>query len=148
MPGFFAHGRGAVQRVPGPHRGYVPFKLWVPGGALNRGIITQGTIEHEGNYQFLHTINDAVYVYVFGDRVGSLVVGGIAFGVPCGGGNGITEVILRYNQHRIAATGNPVIVGFADLAFPCFLTGFNVDTADPETHTAQWALRFNFFPQS
>ena len=101
-----------------------------------------------GNYQFLHTINDAVYVYVFGDRVGSLVVGGIAFGVPCGGGNGITEVILRYNQHRIAATGNPVIVGFADLAFPCFLTGFNVDTADPETHTAQWALRFNFFPQS
>lgn len=145
MPGFFAHARGTVIRMPGPHRGNIPFKVRIPGGPLSRGIITQCKIEHEGNFQFAHSIGGTVYVYIFGDKIGSLVVGGTAFGVTCGG-EGVSEVIQRYNSNRIAAAGRPVTVGVAQVAFPCFLTGFSLDASDPETQLAQWALRFNIFP--
>ena len=150
MRAFFAHARGAVKRIQnGPHGGAIPFKIALPGGNITNAIVQQLAIESQGNYQFLHAVSSAIYVYVFGDRISNLTVGGTAFGAACDGGDGITAVLKRYSGMRIAVRGNPVTVGVGpDIAFSSFLTGINVSAADPETNLAQWALRFNFFPQA
>ena len=146
MATFFSHGRGAVTRVQGPHGGDVPFKIWIPGGPLTSGIIQQAKIEHQGNYQFLHAISNTIYVYVFGDKIGNLMIAGTAFGVPCRGRGGLTEIMQRYSTYRIAITGRPATLAVENTTFTGFLTGFSLDAADAQTHLANWALRFSFFP--
>jgi len=56
-------------------------------GPIN-AIVTGMTLEMSGNYQFLHTLNDLVYFYSFGDRVGSLTLTGISFIKNCRAGAG------------------------------------------------------------
>jgi len=49
----------------------------------HRSIIVRMQIAEQGNYQFLHTIGNDVYIYVFGDRIGSLTLSGISFATDC-----------------------------------------------------------------
>ena len=52
-------------------------------------IITRIGVAAAGNYQFLHTIGNDVYIYVFGDRMGDVTLHGLSFanGCPAGGGS-------------------------------------------------------------
>jgi hypothetical protein len=154
MPVFFAHQRGSVLQVQTQATnvgGTLPFTIQIedmgiaPGTSPNL-IVTQAAIVEKGNFQFLHTLNETIYVYVFGDRIGELRVSGIAFGTPCGGDNGINAIMKSYRENRLAEKGGPVTVSFGDDPYRGFLTGMNVDVSDPERQLAQWALRFHSFP--
>lgn len=154
MPAFFSHIRGSVVRVTGLHKnagGLLPFRIIMAGidvtAPNTRAIITQAGIVENGNYQFLHTLNETIYAYVFGDRIGELRVGGIAFAHPCGGEeSGMKQVIDNYRANRIAELGGPVQVSFGETDYRGFLVGMNIDIADAERNLGQWAFRFNTFP--
>jgi len=151
---FFAHARGAVKRVEGPWRTDPMFRISVggwpnkPGGGLFlSAICTQAGINANGNFQFLHTINDTIFVYVFGDRISELLVAGAAFGEPCEGTSGIAEIVKLYTQDRIAVKARPLIVTLGSAStFNSFLTGVNVEITDPETQIGQFSFRFHCFP--
>jgi len=161
MPAFFAHTRGAVSRVSGlTDQGILPFWIEIEdtdiGGPVNpntRAIITQAAIVENGNYQFLHTLQETIYVYVFGDRIGELRVSGLAFSNPCqsgggaiGGESGMKQIIDAYRENRLAEKGGPVNGNFGETPYKGFLTGMNMDVADPERNLGQWAFRFHTFP--
>lgn len=148
MPGFFAHARGMVTRLRGAHQMMAPFRLTLAGGTFPHALIRTATISHDGGYQFLHSIGPAIYVYVFGDRIGELLVGGTVF-LGCDGGHGFNDVTAFYNQYRIAATGRPLAVAIGALpAFSAFLTGMKVSLDDAENMLGTFSLRLAFFPQS
>jgi hypothetical protein len=122
-------------------------------------IVTGMTLEMSGNYQFLHTLNDLVYFYSFGDRVGSLVVTGVGFIGKCGDGIdlGILKVYEYYTQNR-ATQGNgkalKIVItvpnnGAGQTAkFFGFLTGMRMDVADSQMgFLGYWTLRFEVLPQ-
>lgn len=116
-----------------------------------KAIITQAAIVENGNYQFLHTLNETIYLYVFGDRIGELQVSGLAFSKLCPGGEetGMEQVIRNYRRNRVAELAAPVIVSYgAGQPFRSFLTGMSIDVADPERMIGQWSYRFNCFPGS
>ena len=77
---------------------------------VNGGQLTAPTsgfaLELNGNYQFLHTVNDFIYVYAFGDRVGELTVSGFGFVKPCPGANSakLCNVYDFYQKNRIKKT--------------------------------------------
>lgn len=160
MPAFFSHIRGSVVRVTGLHKntgGLLPFRIIMDGidvtSPNTRAIITQAGIVENGNYQFLHTLNETIYAYVFGDRIGELRVGGIAFAHPCQSADfvgpqtdGIRQIIDNYRSNRIAQLGRPVQVSFGSTDYRGFLVGMNIDIADAERNLGQWAFRFNTFP--
>ena len=156
MAAFFKHKRGSVVRVTAQYTspgGILPFKIIANDMDLNptspqtRAIITQGAIVENGNYQFLHTLNETIYAYVFGDRIGELRIGGIAFAHPCDGQHsGMKQVIDNYRANRIAVKGGPVQVSFGEVDYKGFLVGMTIDVTDPEYNLGQWALRFNTFP--
>ncbi len=147
MPGFFARSRGTVQVVSGAHRASSPFRISVAGGLFRYALIQQAVIEHQGNYQFLHSISRTIYVYVFGDRIGDLKIAGTTF-LSCARRHGFDEIAAFYNNFRIAATGRPLAVAIGGIpAFSAFLTGVHLDLADAENMLGTFALRMSFFPR-
>jgi len=154
MPAFFPHNRGSVVRVTS-QGGELPFRIVLQdttiGDPLTRAIITQAAIVEQGSYQFLHTLNETIYAYVFGDRIGELRISGICFALPCGellggGSDGAKQVSDTYRQFRIAQAGKPVGINFGAINYDGFLVGMSLEIVDAERNLGQWAFRFNTFP--
>lgn len=120
------------------------------------GIITSLSVELSGNYQFLHTLNDFIYVYSFGDRIGTLNVSGVGFTHPCAGGKGsLMEVYKYYKERRIGgASGAAMTIVIQDSKeqgiFHGFLTGARIDaTSDTAVGPiGYWSLRFEVLPET
>jgi hypothetical protein len=148
---FFSERTGQVVLVPD-----VGFPLTVgleawPGGVPMKSVITSASISSQGNYQFMHTLRNLIYVYVFGEKIGEINIGGISFpgicGDPPGAKTGLEWVYKYYTKFRISQRGAPVALAIGvSLNFQAWLTGFRVETTDPQTGLAQFAMRFNFFP--
>jgi len=130
--------------VNGPNIFYNPGQLTMP--------ISGFALELNGNYQFLHTVNDFIYVYAFGNRVGELTVSGFGFVKPCPGADSakLCNVYDFYHENRIKKNGKmSVTIGdCANSTFWAFLTGMRLELQDPQTLVGQWSLRFNIVPKN
>jgi len=141
------------------------FTLKVDGQEIN-GIATGIEIEMSGNYQFQHTVNNFIYFYAFGDRIGSINVTGIGFVKGCGSSrwNNIFDVQKKgellqlydyYMQHRAAASGNKsskLTISSADggtKTLRGFLTGMRMDIKATEAlgTVGYWTFRFEVIPE-
>ena len=121
------------------------------GGELSLPM-TAFRLEQQCNYQFLHTVNDFIYLYVFGDRVGELQVSGMAFlAGTCGEGgsqndNGACAAYNFYNDNKVSNCTTPLnisIEGCPNATFFAFLTGMAIEVPRPDLPIVQWGLRFN-----
>jgi hypothetical protein len=119
-------------------------------------IVTGMTLEMSGNYQFLHTLNDLVYFYSFGDRVGTLVLTGIGFVKPCNGGatGAILDIYDYYMQRRaVKSEGQAMRIVLSapdnkDVRLWGFLTGMRIDVNDSQMGViGYWTMRFEVLPQ-
>lgn len=111
--------------------------------------VTGFVLELSTNHQFLHTLDEFIYVFPFGDRVGELTLTGMAF---LGGGRclpnatGFCGVYGYYMSKRLGKNNYKPIeiqLGGCDPPLLGFLTGLRIETVRPELPMAQWALRFN-----
>ena len=129
-------------------------------------IITRIGISAAGNYQFLHTIGNDVYVYVFGDRMGQVQLHGLSFmasedqcsGVaggnptprmPGAGGSkhGFELLFEWYTKNRIAARRDPVRVTIGrDPNFKGFVTAVTGDVQDALHRTIQFQMTISLLP--
>lgn len=160
----FAPCTGAVEmtRLGCTDADFLTIKI--DGEKFSGDYIVQGvTLELSGNYQFLHTVNDFVYFYAFGDRVGMLTVNGIGFLKVCSGKDGtgkgsdgasIAAIYKFYNDKKTAAkggkaldivlappTGNPI-------QLHGFLTGIKLDVTQGEQGpVGYWTLRLEVLPK-
>lgn len=119
------------------------------------GIITSLSLELSGNYQFLHTLNDFIYVYSFGDRIGTLNVSGVGFTKTCDGGKGsLLKVYEYYKDKRISKAKSAMTIVIRDSeatgTFFGFLTGARIDaTSDTAVGPlGYWSLRFELLPEA
>jgi hypothetical protein len=153
MPVAFTPCAGAVAIIKPKNCTGAIFKIKF--GGVKGGQLTAPTsgfaLELNGNYQFLHTVNDFIYVYAFGDRVGELTVSGFGFVKPCPGADSakICNVYDFYQKNRIKENGKmSVTIGdCANSTFWAFLTGMRLELQDPQTLVGQWSLRFNIVPK-
>jgi hypothetical protein len=112
--------------------------------------ITGFMLEMSTNHQFLHSLDEFVYVYAFGDRVGELTISGIAFtdcvvskvGVTAGAT--VDSIYKKYLQKRLSKTLTPskITIGNAPAELLGFLTGMRIEVPNPQLPIAQWVLRF------
>lgn len=123
----------------------------------NEYVVTGVTMELSGNYQFLHTVNDFVYFYAFGDRVGLLTITGVGFLKMCPGakeGAKIFEIYDYYNKNKTAAKDGKsleVILTPPEgkpIELHGFLTGVKVDVNQSDTGPiGYWTLRMEVLPK-
>lgn len=112
-------------------------------------IITRVGISAAGNFQFLHTIGNDVYIYVFGDRMGQVDLHGISFAQTCPSGeeHGFEKLFKWYELNRIAARKAPVTVTIGvKKSFQGFVTGLTGDAQDSQYRTINFQLTISLLP--
>jgi len=143
IPDAVAYGAISLASVSGASGGPLSY-------GLHKSIITRIGLSAAGNYQFLHTIGNDVYVYVFGDRMGQVVLHGLSFATDCFSGNGVHGFNMMfewYQGNRIAAQSTPVIVTIGGgKAFQGFITALTGDVQDPVYRTIQFQLTISLLP--
>jgi hypothetical protein len=106
-------------------------------------IITGMSFNVQGNYQFLLTLRNYTYVYVFGERMGDFTISGISLAGICdGGADGMSSAIDYYSDNCISATGQPIMVTIAGYAIYAFLCGGSFQYQNPESRLGQFAYVF------
>ena len=113
-------------------------------------IITRLTLNHQTNVQFLHTLGAAIYIYVFGDRIGQLGLSGLAFNSACEGTDkklGIERMMSWYKDNRISERGSPVRVMVGNTPIEGFVVSSSEDTVDAETGLVQWGVNLSTLPE-
>lgn len=158
MKQVFTPCTGAVQVVrPGCTDGDF-LTVTIDGDKFTKTFIVTGvSLEMSGNYQFLHTVNDFVYFYSFGDRVGTLNVSGVSFIKNCAEvektGARFLEAYKYYTQNRAAQRdGKAVTITLAtpddQVTFYGFLVGMRIEAADNQMGpVGHWTMRFDVLPQ-
>ena len=118
--------------------------------SVERSIITRVVLSHQGNFQFLHSLGGDIYVYVFGDKIGSITLAGLTFAHDCeakGSEHGIEQMLRWYAANRIAQRQAPVEVTLGQrIAFRAFIIGINFDVVDPASRIVQFQTQFAMIP--
>jgi hypothetical protein len=127
-----------------------------PGGSsFNdfKAIIQNLGVSGQGGAQFRHTLMDYIYVYVFGERVGDLSIGGLAFHSACnepdGGASptGLERILDYYQRFRITSYPLSLTIAIGTLiTFEAFLIGINGQIVNPETSLAQFTMQLKYIP--
>lgn len=113
-------------------------------------IITKLGLSAAGNFQFLHTLGNDVYVYTFGDRMGQVQLHGLSFASQCPQrqqAHGFERLYLWYNANRLAARRAPVRVTVGrSTTFDGFVTGLNATASDASNRTIQFQMSISLLP--
>ncbi len=144
----------------------VPFTFIVDGDAtlfsILKGIVTSIGMNTQSGFQFMHALREFIYVYVFTERVGELVISGLAFPEICGsqgpqaaqttgcqiiGSSGLERIIEWYECNRITSRASAIQIQIGDtLLYDAFLVSGKMEIANAETGMGQFSFRFNFIP--
>lgn len=156
----FSTEPGSCVKVELPESNGTVGIVTVPGLGSTKVCVTRVTVSEQANYQFLHTLGNFIYVYVFGDRIGQLGISGLAFHQPCGNGPdgaiaargssiGLEEVMQFYRENKISKRPTPlkITVGLRT-TFTVFLIGAHYDVVDPQSKICQFDFTFALVPEA
>ena len=133
MPVIFQGRPGRVVAIPDGLASAGRFVSTNP--ALNftesRSIITNIVISAQGNFQFLHTLGNDIYVYVFGDRIGQMTISGVSVQDCNTNGHGFEAVLAYYSDNRLAKKHDTIEIIVGRISIRGFLTGFQSQVVDP-----------------
>lgn len=129
----------------------IPGKIQIQGFDPQSGLVSGISYNQRANLQFQYALDDSVYIYVFGDLMGDIVVQGRSFAAMCDGDGGLQEVFDYYSQNRASKTETQVVVGVGDETVVGFLTAIRVrgETAseDPAAFYMGWELIISSLPK-
>lgn len=149
MAAIFSMKTGQVGKVTPSGKGVVAFTIDFEDGRRGTFIVTDVGIRQGVNAQFLHTLDSAIYIYIFGDRIGDIAIGGLAFIDACsGGGSGVRNAMTYYLGNRASERSGPVMVKFGDIEpFKAYLLDSVFNLLKPETGAVQFTFNFKLLPQ-
>ncbi len=116
-------------------------------GDVFRAIITSIGISAQGGFQFMHTLSNFVFLYVFQERIGSMKISGVTFMGGCGNNPtaGIEAVLGYYDRLRTTRRYAPINVVVGRLKFKAFLLGVKADIADASSGLGSFSFDL-FYP--
>jgi hypothetical protein len=110
--------------------------------------LTGFALDLSTNHQFLHSLDEFIYVFAFGDRVGELTLSGITFtGKKCPNTTSAApgDLYSYYLQNRVSKTLKPtkITVAGGQTTLLGFLTGMRMEIPSPALPIMQWVLRYH-----
>lgn len=143
----FACRRGMVSVMEGCQG--VPGKLQLEGFEPLAAIIEAPGMKQNVNAQFMSSLADAVYVYVFGDKMGSVTLSGLAFAGKCGdsSASGLKDLNDYYKNFRASQRREAVIVTIGPISFSGFLTDLEITTRSVSDMVMSFTLFIRTLPK-
>lgn len=121
-----------------------------------RSIVTGFAVDLEGGVQFTHSLDEFVFVYTFGERMGTMQLSGISFYQDCqevdevmtgGEDHGLEEMIGYYGLNRVNTRRTPVLIVLgASTPFECFLVKMRAELIDSEQLVGRWTMDLKTIP--
>ena len=148
MADLFACQRGRVVVMEGCEG--VPGKIMLNDFEPRAAIITSPAVIQKTNVQFQTSLKEAVYVYVFGDQMGSVIISGVAFAERCDTGeSGMEEIFDYYRDFRASKRPEPIEVafGFSKEAVSGFLIASDVTSRDPSFLSMDFKFTISTLPE-
>lgn len=114
-----------------------------------KSIVTRLTVSQQVNVQFLHTLGSLIYIYVFGDRMGTVSLSGLSFACECPEGTeiGAEKMMLWYKRNRASKKADPCRVTIGRTVIEGFVTSFTEDVVDPSLKLVQWGVNMSSLPE-
>lgn len=126
----------------------LPAKLMLEGFEPMASIIESPEVIQAVNIQFMTSLKDAVYAYVFGDQMGSFTIQGTAFAGHCtGAGSGLKDIFNYYKDFRATKRQEVITITFGPESFSGFLTKMRMWPRDPLYVMVNFVLTFNTLPK-
>jgi len=128
----------------------LPGRVTLDGFVAATVIIRDAKYHQETNQQFQSSLEDTIYMYVFGDKMGSITLMGFIFGANCpsGGTSGIEYVLDYYKANRASQRPTAVIVMVGDTKISGFLTAMDIGMEDPESRINRFSFNVSTLPDS
>lgn len=117
--------------------------------AQERSIINRITIAQQTNHQFLHTLGNDIFIYVFGDRMGQVTLSGISASEECNGDTeyGLEKMLRWYKENKLSSRPEPVRIVVGSVTLTGFVTGMSNDLVDPKTWLVNFAVTIALVPE-
>lgn len=145
MSDIIACRRGTVITIEGCEG--IPAMLTVDGFNAKAAVIIAPAVGQKVNIQFMTSLKEAVYAYVFGDQMGNISLNGFAFASRCDDdSNGIKELFEYYDEYRASVRKEIVTITIADRAFSGFLVALNVRPQSPENMVSEFNMELSSLP--
>ena len=107
-----------------------------------RSIITKLQVDQSVSAQFSHMLGGEIYVHVFGDRIGSVILSGLSFPYGCENPEdtqpGLEKMLEWYRQNKLSTRFLPIRAVIGDTPFDAFLVNFTAGAQDPATGLVEW----------
>ena len=151
MADIFSSRSGYVAVMPGQN--VIPGRVHIDGFDPAAALVAGIDYDQATNQQFQTSLDGAIYLYVFGDQMGSVRVRGIAFPIVCGGAQeGILELLEFYEQQRASTQSDPIEVQVGSRGvIKGFLTAVSVRAEavaeDPASFISTYVLTINALPK-
>src|SRR5512137_3032292 len=103
MPDIFNSKPGFVSVFTGGSNQVLPGKVKLENERNQAYVMVGADYDQETIQQFQLSMRKSVYIYVFGDGMGKIVLNGILFASTCNGIQGMGEVMRLYNKYRVTS---------------------------------------------
>jgi len=122
----------------------------------HESIVTRIGLTEEVNKQFVHTVGNKTYLYVFGDRIGNLTLDGISFAPTCRCDEdntkdlnpGFERILQWYNANKASNRNSPLtIVLGKDTVLNGFLVNFSLRVVDVPLRMFEWSMVLHTIPR-
>ncbi len=125
MADIFNSRPGIVAVIP--DQNVIPGRIKLADFDPVAALVAAGDFDQETNQQFQTSLDESVYIYVFGDRMGTVTVSGMIFSALCdGNANGLSEIFAFYSTQRASRRADPIQVVFGDEAIVGFLVKLRI----------------------
>ena len=130
----------------------VPISFSMDAGMPLYGAAQSIQIKTEGNYQLTISMSNFLYLCVFGELPGDMVIQGVCFAGECDSSgllpwtSGLDSAINIYNTNAISITGAPVMVTLGATSLFCFLVGGTFGITSPESNLGMFSYQLKAIP--
>lgn len=127
----------------------LPSVISIPGFPTSSVAITSIGFSQGANVQFMHTLQNLIYVYSFGERMGNVEINGVAFYKMCNqaaGDNGLIGLLNFYRVNSVSTRQFPLSITLASRGIRGFVTSIRSTFSDTQLGLLGFTVTMSSLP--
>ena len=129
----------------------VPAIISVPGFPSGTVAITSAGLSQDANVQFMTALSKVIYIYSFGERMGTVDINGVAFVITCPTGgvttvSGLVSLMSFYKANSVSTRAYPLTVSLGGVAVSGFVKSVRTTFSDSQLGLTGFTLSMATLP--